>query len=381
MSIAYFDCFSGIAGDMVLGAMLDAGLPLKHLKAELSKLPLSGYRLEVKPKSQAISGTNLHVETCRELPRCNYLAIHRLIEKSKLSSRVKAGALAIFSRLAQAEAQVHKTTMKKVHFHEVGAIDSIIDIVGAAIGFKYFGFKEIYSSPLPFTRGKVKTKHGWLPVPAPATLHLIKGVPLEKAPVKGEIVTPTGAAIITAVAKNFGECPMQKVEKVGYGYGDKVFAGIPNALRLLVGEGYPVVVIEANIDDMNPQIFDHVMERLFKAGAVDVNLQSVQMKKNRPGILLQCQAPWDKKDAAIDIILKETTSIGVRYYPVERKVLRRELKTVRTKHGPVRVKMLSDNEGKILKHLPEYDDLKNLSRKTGKPIIVLLQNLKSLYEI
>ena len=376
MSIAYFDCFSGIAGDMVLGSMVDAGLPLSYLKRELSKLQLRGYEIVRKEKRGAISGTNLHVITKKELGRSDYKTIRALIKKSKLSSQVKLIALAIFERLAEAEGKIHGVSKERAHFHEVGAVDSIVDIVGSSIGFEYFGFDEIYSSPLPVTRGRIRSAHGLLPVPAPATLHLIKGVPLEKAPVKDEIVTPTGAAIITTVAKHFGECPLQKIEKVGYGFGDKTFSGIPNALRLMIGEGYPVVVIEANIDDMNPQIFDYVMERLFKAGAVDVALQPIQMKKNRPAILLHCQAPWDKKENAIDVILKETTTLGVRYYPVERKILMREMKTVQTRFGKIRVKIARDDRGNIIKSIPEYNDLKKLSRRTGRSMLSVLQTVK-----
>ncbi len=377
MSVAYFDCFSGIAGDMVLGAMVDAGMPLSYLKRELSKISIGGYEISKKQKGRVISGTNLHVATRRELARSDYKTIKNLIAKSKLHDRVKKIAQLIFYRLAEAESKVHGVGVGDAHFHEVGAVDSIVDVVGSAIGFEYFGFREIFSSPLPITRGRVRSMHGMLTVPAPATLHLIKGVPLEKAPVKDEIVTPTGAAIITTVAKHFGECPLQKIEKVGYGYGDKTFPGIPNALRLMIGEGYPVIVIEANIDDMNPQIFDYVMERLFDAGAVDVVLQPVQMKKNRPAILLQCQVPWDKKDKAIDVILRETTTLGVRYYPVERKVLTRELRTIKTKSGRIRIKIAMDDKGKIVKRIPEYEDVKRLAKKSGKSIQAILNEVKN----
>lgn len=358
-----------------MAALVDCGLPFSHLKKELSKLNLEGYTLKQERKNKQISGTKIHVLVKRELTRCDYKTVREIISKSKLTKGAKEKALAIFERLALAEAKVHGVPVDKVHFHEVGDIDSIVDIVGSAIGFDYFDFKEVYSSPLPITRGRIKTKHGLLPIPAPATLYLINNTPLEKAPVNDEIVTPTGAAIITTLARHFGECPLQKIKKVGYGFGDKTFPNIPNALRLMIGEGYPIVIIEANIDDMNPQVYDHVMERLFKAGAVDVTLQSIQMKKNRPGILLQCQAPWDKKDAAMDVILKETTSIGVRYYPVERKVLKRELKTIRTKYGKVRVKIVCDEKGRMLRHLPEYEDVKRLSRKTKSPIVNILQGL------
>lgn len=377
MNIAYFDCFSGIAGDMVLGAMLDAGLPLPYLKKALSKLPVGGYELVRKVKKGSISGTNLHVITKKELHHSDHKTIRALIKRSKLSPQVKLISLAVFERLAEAEGKVHGVPKERAHFHEVGAVDSIIDIVGSAIGFEYFGFDEIYSSPLPVTRGRIRSAHGMLPVPAPATLHLLKGVPLERAPVKDEIVTPTGAAIITTVAKNFGECPLRKIEKVGYGFGDKTFPGIPNALRLMIGDGYSVVVIEANIDDMNPQVFDYVMELLFKAGAVDVALQPIQMKKNRPAVLLHCQSPWGKKDRIIDIILRETTTLGVRYYPVERKILTRELGTSRTNVGGLKVKLAKDDRGNIVKVVPEYEDVKRLARRKKRPMISILGSLRT----
>ncbi len=376
MVIAYFDCFSGIAGDMILGAMVDAGLPLSYLKRELSKLSVGGFEIKLQRQKGPVGGTNLHVITKKELPRSDYTTIRALINRSKLSSEVKLISSAVFERLAEAEGKVHGVPKERAHFHEVGAIDSIVDIIGSAIGFEYFGFDEIYSSPLPMTRGRIRSAHGLLPVPAPATLHLIKGVPLEKAPVRDEIVTPTGAAIITTVAKHFGECPLHKIETLGYGFGDKRFPGIPNALRLMIGEGYPVVVIEANIDDMNPQIFDHVMERLFRAGAVDVMLQPIQMKKNRPAVMLHCQAPWDKKDKVIDVILRETTTMGVRYYPVERKVLKRGFKTVKTRLGKIRMKTAYDNDDKAIKSVPEYEDVIKLARKTGRSVLSILNEIK-----
>jgi uncharacterized protein (TIGR00299 family) protein len=375
MTIAYFDCFSGIAGDMLLGALVDAGMPLSYLVKELKKISLGGYELKKEKHKRPVAGTHVNVLVKKEPSRCSYKDLRDLIIKSRLAKRVRDTADSVFHKLAQAEARVHGVPLERVHFHEVGAVDSIVDVVGSAIGFDYFGFKEIYSSPLPVTRGKIKTAHGILPVPAPVTMEIIKNIPLEKSPVRDEIVTPTGAAIITTVAKHFGECPLQKVGSVGFGYGDKVFAGIPNALRLMIGEGYPVVVIEANVDDMNPQIFGHVMEQLFKAGAVDVLLQPVQMKKNRPGILLQCQAPWDKKEKAINIILKETTSIGVRYYPVERKVLKRELKVVQTRFGKIRVKTAFDDKNEIIKYLPEYEDLRKISKKTHRPLLSVIQEI------
>lgn len=369
MTIAYFDCFSGVAGDMVLGAFLDAGMPLAHLKKQLKLLPIGSYELKAVKKRQSICGTNLNVVVKKTSGHGEYESISRMIAKSRLSKKVKIISLAIFEMIARAEARIHGVCLKKVHFHEVGAVDSIIDIVGAAIGFDYFDFDAVYSSPLPITRGRIKCEHGSFPVPAPATLEIIKGVPVEPAFIKKELVTPTGAAILVTVVENFGECPLQKIEKVGYGFGDDVIKGSINALRLMIGEGFPSVVIQSDIDDMNPQFFEYAIEKIFSAGAVDVDLAAIQMKKNRPGVRLTALAPWDKKDAVINSILKETTTFGVRYWPVERKMLTRELVVKKTKIGNVQFKIGFDASGNIVKAMPEYEDIKKIAKKKGRSII------------
>lgn len=377
--VAYFDCFSGVAGDMILGSLLDAGMPLSHLERELKKIKLGGYKLTRKRPHGPVRlrGTNLYVETTREYGDTRYASIAKLIKSSKLSAPVKEMSLAIMHKLARAEATVHGISPEKVHFHEVGMTDSIVDCVGAAIGFAYFGFKGIYASPLPITQGRIKCAHGMLPVPAPATLELLKGVPIEPAPVCEEIVTPTGAAILTTAVSHFGSCPLQLIDKVGYGFGDKIIPDIPNALRLMIGEGFPIVMVEATIDDMNPQIFDYVMEQLFAIGAVDVTLTSVQMKKNRQGTIVSCQVPWDKRDTAIATILRETTTTGVRYYSVERRVMTREMKTVTTKRGKVRVKVARNDELGIVKEIPEYEDMKKLAKTKKIPLIEVYRSFSS----
>ncbi|MBU4485136.1 nickel pincer cofactor biosynthesis protein LarC, partial [bacterium] len=269
--IAYFDCFSGIAGDMVLGALVDCGLPWNHLTRELKKLKLTGYKINKEVAlRKGIRGVSITVDGGKSNEEFSYKEIIQLIESSKLKSDTKDIASDIFTALGMAESKVHGCNLADVHFHEVGAIDSIVDIVGAAIGFEYFNFDKVYSSPLPVTRGFVKCRHGKFPVPPPAVLELIKGVPLQKSSVKAEIVTPTGAAIITTLADGFGENPIYSLKSVGYGQGDRNFKEIPNSLRLMIGEGYPVWIVETNIDDMNPQIYDYVSDKLFRAGAVDV---------------------------------------------------------------------------------------------------------------
>ncbi len=370
-SIAYFDCFSGVAGDMILGALVDAGLPLAKLTRELERLPLSGYRLVRDRTRRDVRGVNLHVEVQREPKHSGYTDLDAMIARSRLQKPVIEMARAILERLAKAEARVHGVRLDRVHFHEVGAVDSLVDIVGSAIGFHHFGFSAVHASPLPMNRGQVRCAHGQMPVPAPATMELMKGVPLEPTKVREEIVTPTGAAILATVAEQFGECPLQVVKKVGYGYGDKVIPGLPNALRLMIGEGFPVLCVQATIDDMNPELYDGVLDALFAAGAVDVDLAAVQMKKNRPGIKLSALVPWEHKDAVIAVFLRETSTFGVRYWPAERKVLTRTIETRTVHKGKVRFKLGFDADGTCLKAVPEYADVKKLAQKSKRPLIDL----------
>lgn len=389
MTIAYFDCFSGVAGDMILGALCDAGLPWSHLTRELRKLDLHGYRLRrTIERRGALGGVNFVVDvdaTHRHHPHTHshshshshdherhYPEIHRLIGRSRLPLPVRQCAQEIFHRLAQAEARAHRMPIAKVHFHEVGAVDSIVDIVGAAIGLHYFDFTAIYASPLPITRGFVHTAHGRLPIPPPATMELVKGVPIVKSPVKAELVTPTGAAILTTVVRDFGECPLRVVERVGYGLGDHHYPQVPNALRLLIGEGAPVVAVEANIDDASPQIYEYVIEELLRVGALDVSVRPVLMKKRRPAAMIQVICEEDKRAAVTQTLLRETTSFGVRYYPIERQMLAREIRSVRTKYGAVRVKYgytgVRVGEGACVQVAPEYEDCKRLARAKRVPL-------------
>lgn len=376
MAIAYFDCFSGASGDMILGALIDAGLPPAHLKRKLRLVEMGEYELEL-TRDKDFDGTNLSVITKDEPAHSDYRGLDAAVAGSKLGRAERETARAILKRLAHAEARVHGRPVERVHFHEVGATDSLVDIVGAAVGIHYFGFSEIHCSPLPMSRGGVRCEHGTLPVPAPATLELLKGVPLERSAVKQELVTPTGAAILTEVSQRFGSCPLQTIERAGQGFGDRRIKGRPNMLRLIIGEGFPAVVIETNIDDMNPQLFDPVMAKLFKAGAVDVALESIQMKKNRPGVRLSCVAPWDRKDVIMDIILSETTTFGVRFWPAERKVLSRRLETKRVKKGKVAFKLGLSPEGRVIKAVPEFEDLKRLARKDGRSLIDVHQEAQA----
>ncbi len=395
--LAYFDCYSGIAGDMVLGAMLDAGLPFNHLERELKKLPLRGYSLRRSVERRgAIGGVNLQVIPLPHPPpsparqrvsggrgragerghsHSTFNSIRRMIRSSKLPKQVQETSVRIFETLARAEAHVHRTKIDDVHFHEVGAVDSIVDIVGSAIGFEYFRFKKIYSSPLPLIPttkkggrgGFIKCAHGNIPIPAPATLEILKDVPLMQSPVMDEIVTPTGAAIIKTVANGFCENPIRKIHTTGYGLGDKDLRNIPNGLRLVIGEGERVIALEANIDDMNPQIYDHLIELLLKNGAIDVAVFPALMKKRRPAAVLQVLCLEGLKDRLCGLIFRESTTIGIRFYPVERRVLEREIKKVRTKFGPVRVKV-SRLDGEMVNISPEYEDCKKLALKKNVPL-------------
>lgn len=362
MSIAYLDCFSGVAGDMILGAFIDAGMPLAYLKSELKKIKLGGYKLHLHKEDGSVGGTNLYVEVTNSKQSAAYLDVKKQIKSSGLSPCIKKISEDILSNLAGAEARVHRKKISNVHFHEVGYVDSVVDIVGAAIGAEYFNFDKIYSSPLPVTRGYVKCAHGRLPVPAPATMELLKGIPTESSPVKGEIVTPTGVAILRTLVHKFGSSPLRNVNKIGYGYGDTLIPGHLNALRLLIGEGYPLMVVEANIDDMNPEFYPHVVEEVLRAGAIDAGVIPMVMKKGRPGAFFHVLCEEKDRKKIIKRILQETTTFGVRYFPIEREIADREVKKVKTKYGTVRVK-IAKYDGKTTTISPEHEDCRKIASK------------------
>lgn len=371
MKILYFDCFSGISGDMTLGALLDLGFPREKLLEELAKLGLENYTLEIFQGSRkGISAAGLEVKAGpREEHHRHFSGIRKIIEDSSLDLGVKKMSLAVFQRLAEAEAKVHNQPVAEVHFHEVGAVDSIVDIVGTAIGVDFFKPDRILASELPMGRGFIQCQHGRLPLPAPATLEILKGYPIKSVEVEGELVTPTGAAIVAALSAGISSWPAMKVEKIGYGMGKKDFPDHPNLLRLVLGEGTGagegdrVTVLESNIDDMNPQFYDYLMEKLFEQGALDVSLTSLLMKKNRPGTLLRVIVEEHRADGLAELILKESTTLGVRSYVVSRKKLFREVNEVQTKYGKIRVKVAGD-----LRFQPEYEDCKRIARQTGVPI-------------
>ncbi len=385
MPLAYFDIFSGISGDMTLGALVDAGVPFDHLRSELEKLGLSGYRITAeKVRRSGLAATKVNVQLDDQKQPARRLGdIRKIIDSSGLASAVKEKSLRIFQRLAEVEAKVHGSTIEAVHFHEIGAVDAMIDIVGSVIGMERLGITEIVASPLNVGSGSVKTAHGILPVPAPATAELLKGIPFYSSSTNFELTTPTGAAIISTLATSFGQLPQMRTDTIAYGAGDSDFPGHPNVLRLFIGEHAATyeedrsVLIETNIDDMNPQIYDHVISRLLAAGAHDAYLSPVIMKKGRPGILLSVLTDTRKEDALLDILFRETTSIGVRISEVGRKKLSREITTVETPYGPVRVK-ISRKGSEVLTITPEYEDCKKIAEEKQIPLKQVIDNVKRI---
>jgi len=372
MKISYFDCFSGIAGDMILGALIDAGLELQTLRKELKKLPLTGYEIKAfKTEKKGIKGTKFKVKAPEEKIHRNLKDIFRIIEKSSLDKKIKDDSKKIFRRLAEAEAKVHGVSVDKIHFHEVGGVDAIIDIVGAVIGLDILKVDKIYSSPLSFGKGYVKFSHGKFPVPAPATVELCKNIPVRYTDIEGELVTPTGAAIITTLAE-FSHRLDFKIEKIGYGAGSADLKEIPNLLRVMTGEKNldleqdEILVLETNIDNTTPEVLGYLTEKLIEKGALDVYLVPIIMKKGRPGTILSVICKVDKLNELSSLIFSETGTIGLRTQFHLRKKLPRKIKVVETRFGKARVKIITDGE-KI--HIsPEYEDCKILAEKNNLPL-------------
>jgi uncharacterized protein (TIGR00299 family) protein len=448
LKIAYFDCFSGISGDMCLGALVDAGVSLKKLLRELEKIPLKGYEIRVRKVRRAgISATKADVilkAKSKELRATTWKDIEKIIHKSSLSKETKEKGLKVFKRLFKAEAKIHGDTFEHIHLHELSAIDCLVDVFGTIIGFDILEVNKIYSSPVNLGSGSVKTEHGILPVPAPASAEIFKGIPVYSTDINYELTTPTGAALVKELSSEFGNLPLMHIEHIGLGAGNKNFKDTPNVLRLFIGNTTPppippfrqyvgrtyqggkkrglgnppihslekldpatphlakphspsplwqrgvrgdlkaglinlsdemATVIEANIDDMNPQIYEYVMERLFKEGALDVFLTQVIMKKGRPGIKLTVLSKETERENLIKIILKETSTIGLRFYEVKRRVLQREIKWVDTEFGKVRIKF-SKLGNDILKATPEYEDCKRIAKKLNMPLIEVMRRLR-----
>ena len=390
MKIAYFDCSSGISGDMCLGALVDSGLPLKEIQKGLKGLRVKGYRLETKKVKRAgIAATKVDVVIRQsaisgQRPAKRWKDIKKIIRDSSLPDEMKRRGLGIFKRLFEAEGRVHGEEFTRTHLHELGAVDCIVDIFGTLIGLNILGVERVYSSALNLGKGSVVTEHGRLPVPTPATAEILKGVPVYSSDVPFELTTPTGAAIVRELAQNYGRIPMMKIQHTGYGAGQKNLPGLPNTLRIFLGEDIVskhtephqrVSIIETNIDDMNPQCYEYVMGRLFSAGALDVYLTQVIMKKGRPGVLLTVLCGEDRKEDIIDLLFKETSTIGVRFHEVARLVLKREIRRVNTEYGTIRVKVSKRPDG-TPKFSPEYEDCKRIAKQHKIPLIEVMKRAK-----
>lgn len=383
--LVYFDCASGASGDMLLGALVDLGLPIEALREELGKLPLDGYSLEARRVHRSgLHATKVDVLTAHhhdhghgahrhghEHHHRGLTAILELLERSALEAEVKAKAGDLFRRLAVAEAKVHGTSPEEVHFHEVGAVDSIVDIVGGVIGLRWLKADRFVASPLNAGTGTVTMQHGTYPVPPPATAELVKGVPTYGEG-QGELLTPTGALLVTGHASSYGHLPLLKPEHIGHGAGSRETQGRPNVLRLIVGEedavgAETVLVLEAEIDDMSPQLFGPLIERLLGAGALDAYLTPVQMKKGRPGVLVTVLAAAERRAPVEDVLFRETTTLGVRWQEWNRSVLERERATVATPYGPIAVK-LGKRGRDVLNVQPEFDDCQRAAAAHGVPV-------------
>jgi uncharacterized protein (TIGR00299 family) protein len=389
MKLAYFDCFSGISGDMTLGALVDAGCSVGHLRGELRGLQVPGWELTAeKVWKNGMAATYVKVKTEDQSKHRSLGAILEILEKSELAARVRERAGAIFRKLGEAEARVHDVPLEKIHFHEVGAVDAIVDIVGACVGFEALGIEKFACSALNVGGGTAKMAHGVLPVPAPATANLLQSKPTYSNGVQRELVTPTGAAIVATLCDSFGPQPAMSVSAIGYGAGTADLEGQPNVVRIMIGEaaeksvaGFDeeIAVIEANLDDMNPQIYGYFLEKALGAGALDVYTTPVQMKKNRPGTLLTVLCKPQDTNALMALIFAETTTFGARSYRAQRRVLPREWVNVATEFGDVRIKVSRVN-GRILHVAPEFEDCKKLAAEKDVPLQRVIASALRSYE-
>jgi pyridinium-3,5-bisthiocarboxylic acid mononucleotide nickel chelatase len=400
MKTAYLDCSSGISGDMCLGALVDAGASISKIRNELKKLAFDGYTISArKVKRSGISATKVDVVIPKKAHNHHHHHHHadarkwkdvqKIIKSSGLDESIKKRGLDIFRCLFEAEAAVHGEPIEQVHLHELGAVDCMVDIFGTLIGFDLLGVRKIIASPVNTGQGTVKTAHGILPVPAPATAVLLKGLPVYSSGVQFELATPTGASLVKGLASSSGPLPVMCIENIGYGAGSREIEGMPNALRILIGtepsslrpsEGHEndkVMVLETNIDDMNPQYYESVMNHLFAAGALDVFLENIIMKKGRPAVKLTVITAEKDMDRISSVLFSETTTIGIRFQSAQRNILARETIKVKTQFGEVRYK-ISRHRGTIVTSTPEYEDLKLISEKRNIPIKELVAGLPAI---
>ena len=396
MRIAYWDCFSGIAGDMNLGAMVGCGLPVDELREDLAGLALQGFRIEhrrVRRGALAADKIDVVIEATEGHVHRGLAEIRTILAESSLPEGIPERAESVFEALCAAEAAVHGCSIDEVHLHEVGAIDAIVDIVGACCGLRRLGVEAIRCSPLNVGGGRVNTAHGVLPVPAPAAAHLLRDAPVYASGPQAELVTPTGAALAAVLAEGFGPWPAMTVSAIGYGAGDSEFEGLANVLRLVIGEAAAdgrhlaaagseltgtVEVIETNLDDINPQIVGALIPRLLEEGALDAFTSPVFMKKNRPGAQLTVLAPRPKVDALAELVLRETTTLGLRIYPVRRRELPRQHENVQTPWGVVRVKVGKIGD-EVVNAAPEFEDCERLAAEAGVPVKRVIQAAVAAY--
>ena len=385
MKIAYFNCFSGISGDMCLGALVDLGLPLADLSKALEGLRLVGFSLKSRRVKRAgLSATKVDVLVQDGMDRpMTFQDIRRLLQAARLPAVVRGDSLRVFENLASAEAAVHRTSLAKVHFHELGIIDSLVDVVGTIVGCQLLSIEGIYSSSVNVGSGTIASDHGRLPVPAPATAHLLTGLPIYSAGPERELTTPTGAALMATLSHGAGAMPAMTMNAVGNGAGTFNPSDWPNVLRVFLGEtsnaaeSDRIMVLETNLDDMNPQAYELLMDRLLAQGALDVTLTPVIMKRSRPGIVLTVLADTVKVESILRVMFAETTTLGVRIQEMSRRLLAREIIELSTKFGPVRIKVAkgSGRAGR-LKARPEYRDCKRLAEETGLPLRTIVREVE-----
>lgn len=383
MAQLHFDCFSGISGDMILGALVDAGLPLNELARALKAVPVKGYTLRsAKVQRGGLQATKVEVVIRKGAAAPFSLAqIRRLITASRLPEPLKATSRTVFERLAKAEGVAHRISPSQVQFHELGVIDSLVDVIGSLLGCHLLGIQRVTASPVNLGSGMIHSSHGTLPAPGPAVAELARGVPVYSAGPQRELTTPTGIALLTTLAAEFGPLPLMRLSAIGYGAGTADPEGWPNALRVFLGEPVPpstadldtIVQIETNLDDLNPQVYEMVIDRLFAAGAVDVALVPAIMKQGRPGMLLSVLAPPQKAEAVIGAMLQETTTLGVRTQTLSRRILPRRIEQVSTQSGPVRIKVADLGQGQR-KAAPEYQDCKRLAEQSGRPVREIMED-------
>ncbi|MDX6270055.1 MAG: pyridinium-3,5-bisthiocarboxylic acid mononucleotide nickel chelatase [Acidobacteriota bacterium] len=392
MRILFFDCFAGASGDMILGALVAAGADARALRDQLALLNVAGFEVSFETVDRSgISATHAVVNTADQSQHRHLSAILKIIADARLSETVKARASRIFERLGEAEARVHNVPVEKIHFHEVGALDAIVDVVGACVGFELLGIERFVSSPLHVGSGTVEMAHGRFPVPPPAVAELLRDVPVYATDIKGELVTPTGAAIISTICAEFGALPAMRVAATGYGAGTRQYKDFPNVLRVMVGEteeksaiatsstagenfyttSEKLFMIETNLDDTSPQLVGYAMERAFALGALDCFLTPVQMKKNRPGVVISILCRAAEREALTKLLFEETTTLGVRSYEVERHALGREFVTVETEFGAINVKVARRGDGSVSNVAPEYEDCRAAAVRAGVPLHVV----------